>query len=238
MPFFRRRPPRTRGAVFSMDQLIIAGAFRLWSTARGVTSIHAGSHQTTQPTRAGNIAAGVKPADTRDRLASRRTQPSASSRRANKDSPSGTREDHNYLSYHPHAFRHTSSWLAPRAGTPSSGQAYTRTSPSGTTGTRHRKGSGTKAPQPRVARRRRGATLGILNLLGSGYEFQGWHFSKERGWQSLTRVCRTHHKLLRSFGVMRHAQPASARSRTPGPHIAFGSWTLAGQQHHSSTDLH
>merc|ERR1711982_172630 len=48
-----------------------------------------------------------------------------------------------------------------------------RTSPSRTTGTRHRKGSGTKAPQPRVARRRRGATLRILNLLGSGYEFQG-----------------------------------------------------------------
>ena len=58
---------RTRGAVFSMDQLIIAGAFRLWSTARGVTSIHAGSHQTTQPARAGNIAAGVKPADPRTR---------------------------------------------------------------------------------------------------------------------------------------------------------------------------
>ena len=111
-------------------------------------------------------------------LASRRTQPSASSRRANKDSPSQTREDHNYHSYHPHAFRHTSSWLAPRAGTTSSGQAYKRTSPSRTTGTRHRKGSGTKAPQPRVAkRRRRGAILGILNLLGSGYEFQGWHFS-------------------------------------------------------------
>merc|ERR1712176_1069721 len=56
----------------------------------GVTSIHAGSHQTTQPARAGNIAAGVKPADTRDRLATKRTQPSASARRANKDSPSET----------------------------------------------------------------------------------------------------------------------------------------------------
>ena len=156
----------------------MTGAFRLWSTARGVTSIHAGSHQTTQPTRAGNIAAGVKPADPRDRLATRRTQPSAPTRRAHKDSPSETREDHNYPSYHPHAFGHTSSWLAPRAGTTSSGQAYKRTSPSRTTGTRHRKGSGTKAPQPRVAkRRRRGAILGILNLLGSGYEFQGWHFS-------------------------------------------------------------
>ena len=70
----------TRGAVFSMDQLIIAGAFRLWSTARGVTSIHAGSHQTTQPTRAGNIAAGVKPADPRGRLARRRTSPSEPTR--------------------------------------------------------------------------------------------------------------------------------------------------------------
>merc|ERR1711862_618767 len=94
--------------------------------------------------------------------------------------------------------------------------------PKQATWTSHKKGSGTKAPQPRVARRRRGAALGILNLLGSGYEFQGWHFTKERerGWQSLTRVCRTHHKLLRSFAEMRHAQPASARARTPGPHIA------------------
>merc|ERR1711862_488579 len=92
--------------------------------------------------------------------------------------------------------------------------------PKQATWTSHKKGSGTKAPQPRVARRRRGATWGILNLLGSGYEFQGWHFSKERerGWQSLTRVCRTHHKLLRSFAEMRYAQLASARSRTPGPH--------------------
>ena len=49
--------------------------------------------------------------------------------------------------------------------------------PKQATWTSHKKGSGTKAPQPRVARRRRGATLGILNLLGSGYEFQGWHFS-------------------------------------------------------------
>merc|ERR1711933_351089 len=141
------------------------------------------------------------------------------------------------------AFRQTSSWSAPRAGHLKR-TSLLRTSPSRTTWTSHKKGSGTKAPQPRVARRRRGATLGILNLLGSGYEFQGWHFSEKRergndsGWQSLTRVCRTHHELLRSFGVMRHAQPASARSRTPGPHIAFGSWTLAGQQHHSSTDLH
>ena len=177
MPFFRRRPPRTRGAVFSMDQLIIAGAFCLWSTARGVTSTHAGSHQTTQPARAGNIAAGVKPADPRDRLATRRTQPSASARRANKDSPSETREDHNYPSYYPHAFRQTSSWPAPRAGHLKR-TSLLRTSPSRTTWTSHEKGSGTKAPQPRVARRRRGATLGILNLLGSGYEFQGWHFPK------------------------------------------------------------
>merc|ERR1712176_1377131 len=207
----------TRGAVFSMDQLIIAGAFRLWSTARGVTSTHAGSHQTTRPARAGNIAAGVKPADTWDRLATKRTQPSASARRANKDSPSETREDHNYLSYYPHAFRQTSSWSAPRAGHLKR-TSLLRTSPSRTTWTSHKKGSGTKAPQPRVARRWRGATLGILNLLGSGYEFQGWHFSKERGWQSLTRVCKTHHKLLRSFGVMRHAQPASARADAGATH--------------------
>merc|ERR1711862_312505 len=97
--------------------------------------------------------------------------------------------------------------------------------PKQATWTSHKKGSGTKAPQPRVARRRKGATLGILNLLGSGYEFQGRDFSEERervndsGWQSLTRVYRTHHKLLRSFGVTRHAQPASARARTLGPHI-------------------
>merc|ERR1712176_1007904 len=106
--------------------------------------------------------------------------------------------------------------------------------PKQATWTSHKKGSGTKAPQPRVERRRRGATLGILNLLGSGYEFQGWHFSEKRergndsGWQSLTRVCRTHHELLRSFGVMRHAQPASARADAGATHC-IGSRTPAGQ---------
>ena len=157
MSFFRRRPPRTRGAVFSMDQLIIAGAFRLWSTARGVTSIQAGSHQTTRPARAGNIAAGVKPADTRDRLASRRTQPSTPTRRANKDSPSETREDHHYLSYHPHAFRHTSSWSAPRAG-PLKRTSLHMDKPKKDHRDSHKKGSGIEAPHPRVARRKRGAT--------------------------------------------------------------------------------
>merc|ERR1712157_654929 len=70
----------------------------------------------------------------------------------------------------------------------------------------------------------RGYFLGIPNLLGSGYEFQGGHFSKERerGWQSLTRVCRTHHKLLRSFGVMRHAQPASALADPGATHLDLG----------------
>merc|ERR1712176_1014670 len=45
---------------------------------------------------------------------------------------------------------------------------------------------------------------------------------RERGWQSLTRVCRTHHKLLRSFGVMRHAQPASALADPGATHLDLG----------------
>ena len=36
------------------------------------------------------------------------------------------------------------------------------------------KASETKAHQPRVPRGREGVTLGILRPLGSGYEFQGW----------------------------------------------------------------
>ena len=51
------------------------------------------------------------------------------------------------------------------------------------------KASETKAPRPRVARRRRGATLGILYLLGSGYKFQGWHFSKEREAGRVSQGC-------------------------------------------------
>merc|ERR1712176_1013168 len=144
-------------------------------------------------------------------------------RRANKDPPSETREDHNYLSCHPHAFRHTSSWSAPRAG-PLKRTSLHMDKPKKDHRDSHKKGSGIEAQHPRVARRKRGVTLGILNLLGSGYEFQGWHFSKERerGWQSLTRVCRTYHKLLRSFGAMRHAQPASALADPGATHFDLG----------------
>ena len=141
----------TRGAVFSMEYLIGADAFRLWLTARGVTSIHAGSHQTTRPVRAGNIAVGVKPTDPRlFRTLHARSQTAK---------PSRTER------------------YKPKQAPPSHGSA----SSTGTTfasSTKHAHGntkaSETKAHQPRVPRGREGVTLGILRPLGSGYEFQGW----------------------------------------------------------------
>ena len=149
----------TRGAVFSMEQLIGADAFRLWLTARGVSSIHAGSHQTTRPFRAGNIAVGVKPTDPRDRLAhEERSRPHDARLRRRRGTPLLLLLSPNHL----RAFLQTSSWSAPRAGhlkqDTSSRTSQHRTSPSRTTWTRHKKERGTKAPQPKVARREKRAT--------------------------------------------------------------------------------
>merc|ERR1711982_292271 len=45
--------------------------------------------------------------------------------------------------------------------------------PKQATWTSHKKGSGTKAPQPRVARRRRGATLGFCICWGADMSSKG-----------------------------------------------------------------
>ena len=89
-----------RGAVFSMDQLIIGDAFRLCSTPRGVTSTYAGFHQTNwfsvfnlaenRHPLAVTTSCPTSTAGDCDRLATRRTQPSASPRRTIKDPPSET----------------------------------------------------------------------------------------------------------------------------------------------------
>ena len=86
-----------RGAVFSMDQLIIGDAFRLCSTPRGVTSTYAGFHQTNWFS-VFNLAENRHPlavtascltstAGDCDRLATRRTQPSETPRITNTTRP-------------------------------------------------------------------------------------------------------------------------------------------------------
>merc|ERR1712176_721999 len=68
----------------------------------------------------------------------------------------------------------STSW-APQADKPTHGQA--QEGPPG----QPQEGNGNRGATSKGGREKeRGYFLGIPNLLGSGYEFRGWHFSKER----------------------------------------------------------
>jgi len=157
---------------------------------------------------AANIAAGARPADTRDRLAHgghrrprtreeptrthetpSRTQISGDKRgprQGNRGNPARSRtrgppSERLHLlatlattlatSYAPQAGQLHTSWT-PQAGHANNGQATSRT-------TRTRRGRGEQSPRVEGGMRR--VTLGILSLLGSGYDFQGWLDLEERG---------------------------------------------------------
>ena len=153
---------------------------------------------------AANIAAGTRPADTRNRLAHgghrrprnrekptrthdtpSRTQISGDKRgprQGNRGNPARSRT-RGPPSERLHLLRTLPTTLAtsytPQAGQlhkldTSSWSSQPRAATSKITGTRHKTGRGRGEQPPRVEGGIMRATLGILSLLGSGYDFQGW----------------------------------------------------------------
>ena len=169
----------TRGAVFSMDFLIIGDAFRLCSTPRGVTSTYACSHQTNWFS-VFNLAENRHPlavttscltstAGDCDRLATRRIQPSETPRITTTTRPTSRALANGRTIAHGEIQAHAGPSVARQR---IKHWNHLRVSIKHACG--NKKASETKAHQPRVPRGREGVTLGILSPLGSGYEFQGW----------------------------------------------------------------
>merc|ERR1712157_411499 len=114
------------------------------------------------------------------------------------------------------------SW-APQADKPTWGQA--QEGPPG----QPQEGIGNRGATSKGGREKeRGYFLGIPNLLGSGYEFQGWHFSKER-----ERLAESHKGVQnapQAAALIWSDETRTACVSTRGPRgHTFGSRTPAGQ---------